>query len=104
MENAGMENAGNHGKTARNNSLVVTVYAVVVWNSARKCFCELFKKIQKRNRSKTYRCFIEYFCQQIQVNKDVARTLIGGCIFIYSCSARRVSFQIDQSELELKRN
>ena len=29
---------------------------------------------------------------------DVTRTLIGGagCIFIYSCSARRVSFQIDQ--------
>ena len=89
-----MENAGNHGKTAGNNSLVVTVYAVVVWNSVRKCFCELLKKIQERNRSKTHRCFIKYFCQQVQVNRDVTRTLIGGCIFIYSCSARLVSFQL----------
>ena len=28
----------------------------------------------------------------------------GGCIFIYSCSARRISFQIDQFEFDLKRN
>ena len=28
----------------------------------------------------------------------------GGCIFIYSCSARRISFQIDQFEYDLKRN
>ena len=42
--------------------------------------------------------------------RDVTRTLIGGgggggggrgCIVIYSCSARRVSFQIDQFEFVL---
>ena len=37
--------------------------------------------------------------------RDVTRTLIGrGCIFIYSCYGRRVSFQIDQFEFDLKRN
>ena len=29
------------------------------------------------------------------VTTAVARRLIGGCLFIYSCSARLVSFQID---------
>ena len=38
--------------------------------------------------------------------RAVARTLIGGggCIFIYSCFARPISFQIDQFEFDLKRN
>ena len=36
-------------------------------------------------------------------DRDVTRTLIGGYIFIYPCSARRVSFQIDQFEFDLKR-
>ena len=44
------------------------------------------------------------------MNRAVARTLIGGggvgggCLFIYSCSARLVSFQIDKFEFEFKRN
>ena len=33
-----------------------------------------------------------------------ARTLIGVCIFIYSCSAQQMSFQIDEFEFDLKRN
>ena len=38
-------------------------------------------------------------------NRAVARTLIGGgCLFIYSCSARLVSFQIDKFEFDFKRN
>ena len=37
-------------------------------------------------------------------NRAIARTLIGGCIFIYSCSARRVSFQIKCKFMNLKRN
>ena len=40
------------------------------------------------------------------MSRDVTRTLVGGgkggCIFIYSCSARRVSFQIHQFEYDLK--
>ena len=38
--------------------------------------------------------------------RAVTRTLIGrgGCIFIYSCSARRVSFQIKFKFVNLKRN
>ena len=39
--------------------------------------------------------------------RAVARTLIGGgggCILIYSCFARQISFQIDQFEFDLKRN
>ena len=28
----------------------------------------------------------------------------GGCLFIYSCSARLVSFQIDKFEFDFKRN
>ena len=42
------------------------------------------------------------------VSRAVARTLIGGggggCIFIYSCSAGRVSFQIKFKLINLKRN
>ena len=40
------------------------------------------------------------------VRRAVARTLIGGggCIFMYSCSARRVSFQIKFKFINLKRN
>ena len=35
----------------------------------------------------------------------VARTLIGGgCLFIYSCSARQVSFEIKFKFINLKRN
>ena len=34
----------------------------------------------------------------------VARTLIGGCLFIYSCSARLVSFEIKFKFINLKRN
>ena len=36
--------------------------------------------------------------------RAVARTLIGGCLFIYSYSARLVSFQIDKFEFDFKRN
>ena len=36
-----------------------------------------------------------------EVVRAVARMLIGGCIFIYSCFARQISFQI---EFDLKRN
>ena len=40
--------------------------------------------------------------------RAVARTLIGGGggggLFIYSCSARLVSFQIDKFEFDFKRN
>ena len=42
--------------------------------------------------------------------KAIARTLIGGgggggrCLFTYSCFARKISFQNDQIELDLKRN
>ena len=41
------------------------------------------------------------------VRRAVARTLIGGgggCLFIYSYSARLVSFQIDKFEFHFKRN
>ena len=41
-------------------------------------------------------------------NTAVARTLIGGgggwCLFIYSCSARLVSFEIKFKFINLKRN
>ena len=38
--------------------------------------------------------------------RAVARTLMGGGggLFIYSCSARLVSFQIDKFEFDFKRN
>ena len=42
----------------------------------------------------------------ININTGVARTLIrggGGCLFIYSCSARLVAFQIDKFEFDLKK-
>ena len=38
------------------------------------------------------------------VHRAVARTLIGGCLFIYSCSARLVSFEINFKFINLKRN
>ena len=46
------------------------------------------------------------FFVPIIANRAVARTLIGGggCLFIYSCSARLVSFQIDKFEFDFKRN
>ena len=34
----------------------------------------------------------------------VTRTLIGGCLFIYSCSPRLVSFEIKFKFINLKRN
>ena len=44
----------------------------------------------------------------INIFRAIARTLIGGggggCIFIYSCSARQVSFQIKFKLINLKRN
>ena len=42
----------------------------------------------------------------VVANRAVARTLIGGggCFFIYSCSARLVSCQIDKFEFDFKRN
>ena len=40
-----------------------------------------------------------------RTGRAVARTLIGGgCIFIYSCSARQVSFQIKFKLINLIRN
>ena len=53
-----------------------------------------------------------YACRNIAPflsSRAVTRTLIGGeggegCIFIDSCSARQISFQIDQFEFDLKRN
>ena len=45
-------------------------------------------------------------CPNVVV-RAVARTLIGGgggCLFIYSCSTRLVSFQIDKFEFDFKRN
>ena len=38
------------------------------------------------------------------IHTAVARTLIGGCLFIYSCSARLVSFGIKFKFINLKRN
>ena len=43
------------------------------------------------------------------VTRAVARTLIGGgggggCLFIYSCSVRLVSCQINKFEFDFKRN
>ena len=42
----------------------------------------------------------------LQRTTAVARTLIGGggCLFIYSCSARLVSFEIKFKFINLKRN
>ena len=34
---------------------------------------------------------------------SLERKLGGGCIFIYSCFARQISFQIDQFEFDLKK-
>ena len=38
------------------------------------------------------------------MSRAVTRTLIWGCIFIYSCFAQQISFQIDEFEFDLKRN
>ena len=50
--------------------------------------------IMLANYKVTYRCL---FCKMI--GRAVARPIIGGggggCIFIYSCSARRISFESD---------
>ena len=42
----------------------------------------------------------------VNINTAVARMLIkgGGCLFMYSCSARLVSSQDDKFEFDLKRN
>ena len=40
----------------------------------------------------------------VGIIRAVAKALIGGCLFIYSCSARLVSFQIDKFEFDFKRN
>ena len=42
----------------------------------------------------------------VNAHTAVARTLIGGggCLFIYSCSARLVSFEIKFKFINLKRN
>ncbi len=38
------------------------------------------------------------------LQRAVARALIGGCIFIYSCSARLISFEINLKTTDFKRN
>ena len=70
--------------------------------------CNTEKKyIQIRRKMQRKLCFYKgnHFII-IFVARAVARTLIGGggCIFIYSCFARQISFQIDQFEFDLKRN
>ena len=35
-----------------------------------------------------------YYCRQFCPGPSLDRALIGGCIFVYSCSARLVSFEI----------
>ena len=46
-----------------------------------------------------------YNVDSVIESRAVTRTLIGGggCIFIYSCSARQISFQIDQFEFDWKK-
>ena len=68
------------------------------------------KTLQTQSLKKLLVCFLRPF-YTIRLSytirilaRDVTRTLIGGCIFIYSCSARRISFQIDQFEFDVKRN
>ena len=34
--------------------------------------------------------------------RDVTRTLIGRCLFMYSCSARRISFEFELISKEIK--
>ena len=40
---------------------------------------------------------------ELKVHRDVARALIGGCIFIYSGPARLVSFEIKLTSKEVSR-
>ena len=48
---------------------------------------------------------VEMYCWCLARTRAVARMLIwGGGIFIYSCFAGHISFQIDQFEFDLKRN
>ena len=54
-----------------------------------------------------YGFYLSFYIKLVDIKsivRDVTRTLIGGggCIFIYSCSARRVSFQIKFKFLNLK--
>ena len=58
-----------------------------------------------------YNIVVNYcFANGCSLPRAVARTLMGGgggkvgCLFIYSCSARLVSFQIDKFEFDFKRN
>ena len=45
------------------------------------------------------------FTARTPTNKDVTRTLIGGGdMFIYSCFARQISFQVEKFEFDLKRS
>ena len=38
-----------------------------------------------------------------RVIRDVTRTLIGGCLFIYTCSARWISFEFELISKEIRR-
>ena len=45
----------------------------------------------------------KFKCKMLTFNRAVARTLIGGCIFIYSGSARLVSFEMKLISKEVSR-
>ena len=63
-----------------------------------------FWKMMKRQIELTSIPGHSYNVHSVIESRAVTRTLIGrGCIFIYSCSARQISFQIDQFEFDWKK-
>ena len=56
--------------------------------------------VAKGKVNKRRELFLPMFCDP---TRAVARTLIGGCIFIYSGSARLVSFEIKLISKEVSR-
>ena len=64
----------------------------------------IFLKMMKRQIELTSIPGHSYNVHSVIESRAVTRTLIGGVnIRIYSCSARQISFQIDQLELGLKK-
>ena len=48
-------------------------------------------------------CLVFSFPFPSIVHRGVTRTVIGGCLFIHSCSVRRISFEFELISKEIRR-
>ncbi len=69
--------------------------------------------VLNKSKPKYLNKIVQFYTKRSQMNSllltimtrssGVTRALIGGCIFIYSCSARRISFEMNLISKEIRR-